>query len=329
MGLTRIAKNRSGTLAHVFEVDETATDPTGTPTYSVVDANGDTVASGNATAAGGNSGRISVVLPAQAELMRGIVTWTAVIAGSSVTEQDEWEIVGGFYFSLKQGRDSDSSLADTDDYPTADLIAKRTEVEMECEACCDRAFVPRYDRVVLDGTGTSQLILKHSDPTRSVADVRTIRRIAVAPDMDEAFVDFTAGELAQVSVSADGVLTRTSGDWFTAGWSNVIVELEYGLNAPFADLVTASLTRFRTRLNLNRNGIPDRASSYTPDAGGGVYRLDMPGPFKTGIPDVDAVYGRYSRRSTGTGPNARTVPASRSLTYDPQRYSMFHGRRGR
>lgn len=326
MGLTRIAKNRAGTLAHVFEVDETPTDPTGTPTYSVADANGTVVQSGNATAAGGSTGRVSVSLAAQSQIKRGTVTWTATIAGGTVVEYDEFEIVSGFYFSLKQGRDSDSSLSDTSTYPTSDLVTKRTEVEVECEAICDRAFLPRYDRVVLDGTGTSRLTLKHSDPTRSVADVRTLRRISVAPDVDETFVDFTAGELAGVVCSADGVLTRTDGAIFTEGYSNVVVELEYGLNAPFSDLVTASLTRFRSRLNLNKSGIPDRATSYSLGEHG-VYRITLPSEYQTGIPDVDAVYGRYSRRS-GTGPNAKKVPASRSLTYNPQRFSMFHGRHG-
>jgi hypothetical protein len=76
-------------------------------------------------------------------------------------------------------------------------------------------------------------------------------------------------------------------------------------------------------LNLNKSAIPDRASSYTVD--GGIYRLDMPGAFKTGLPEVDAVYARYSRRSTGTGPTGRQIPASRPLNYDPQRWSLYHG----
>ncbi|WP_020525837.1 hypothetical protein [Catelliglobosispora koreensis] len=324
MGFTRLASNAAATLSHTFYVDETATDPTGTPTYAIVDANGTAVSSGNATVVGGSSGRITAPLAAQSSLRRLTVTWTATVGGGSVTEVDYVEIVGGFYFTLAQGRASDTSLSDASKYPTADLALKRLEVETECETICDRSFVPRYDRVVLDGAGTSTLLLAHSDPVRSVADVRVVRSVTMAPAMDETFVAFTAAELAALTVTDDGRLIRTDGNVFTEARANVVVEFEYGLDRPPADLVQASLTRLRTRLNLNKTGIPDRTTSFTV-TDGATYRLDMPGAYKTGLPEVDAIYGRYSRRTTGT--NGGAVPASRTLSYSPQRYSLFHGGR--
>lgn len=325
MGLTRILKGAASTIEHTFVVDETATDSSTTVTYAVVDAAGESVASGNATSAGVDTGRYTFTLPAQSALGRGTVTWSATIGGAAISEVDHFEVVGGFFFTLKQGRDSDASLADAGTYTTADLRAKRLEVEVECETICDRAFVPRYERVVLDGTGTSSLLLRMSDPVRSVADVRAVRSVSVAPAIDETFVDFTAGELAAVAWSQDGTLRRTDGSVFTEGRRNVVVEFEYGLDFPPQGLVTASLTRLRSRLNVTRSGIPDRASSFTV-AEGGTFRLDMPGAFKTGLPEVDAIYARYSRRSgSGTGSTGRGVPASRTLSYDPQRYSVFHG----
>ncbi len=78
---------------------------------------------------------------------------------------------------------------------------------------------------------------------------------------------------------------------------------------------------------MNKTGIPTTASSFTV-ADGGTYRLDLPGAWKTGLPQVDAVYARYSRRSgAGTGTTGRQVPASRQLNYDPQFSSLFHGGR--
>lgn len=319
--LTRVLKNQAATLSHTFYVDETATDSSVAVTYAVADANGTSVTSGTATH--GATGVYSFTLAAQSALKRGTVTWSATV-GAATSEVDYFEIVGGFFFTLAAGRASDSSLSNTTTYPLADLVTKRLEVETECETICDRSFVPRYDRVVLDGSGSAELLLKPSDPNRSVADIRTIRRIAVAPDVDETFVDFTAAQLAGVAPLPDGTLRRTDGSVFTEGWRNVIVEWEYGLDVPYSELVTASLTRFRSRLNLNKSGIPDRASSFTV-SDGGVFRLDMPGAFKTGLPEVDAVYARYSRRSTGSGPTARGVPASRPLNYDPQRWSLYHG----
>lgn len=320
---TRILRSQAATLPHTFYLDEAPTDSSVTVTYLVTDANGDEVADGNATSAGVGSGRYTFVLAAQSQLMRGQIAWTATIGGSATTEYDQFEVAGGHFFTLAEGRASDESLANAERYPTDDLKSKRTEVEDECEMICDRAFVPRYDRMVLDGSGTNRLVLRMSNPERSVADVRTIRRIAVAPDIDETFVDFTAGQLAGVAVLTDGTLLRTDGNSFTEGFGNVVVELEYGLDRPFSDLATASLTRLRSRLNFNKSGIPDRASSYSMGEFG-TYRLDMPDSYKTGLPEVDAVYSRYSRRVNGSGANAKRVPASRSLVYTPQRYSLFH-----
>jgi len=324
--LTRIAKNTAGTLSTTFFVDETATDSSTTVTYAVVDAAGVSVASGNATH--GATGVYSFTLAAQSALKLLTITWSATIGGSATTQVTYAEIVDGFFFTLAEGRASDSSLSDTSTYPTADLTAARLEVEAECETICDRAFVPRYARVTLDGSGTSEVLLQHSDPSRSVADVRTIRSVSMSDSPDGTFTSFTAAQIADLAVTPDGTLIRTGGDIFTEGRRCVIVEFEYGLDRPPADLVRATLTRFRTVLNLNKSGVPDRASSFTV-VDGGTFRLDMPGPFKTGIPTVDAAYGRYSRRPTGTGPTGRAVPASRTLTYTPQAGSMFHGWRRR
>lgn len=323
--LTRIAKSTAGTLSHTFVVDETPTDSSTTVTYAVVDAVGTAVVSGNATLVDPGTGTYSFVLAAQSALKALTVTWSATIAAAATTQTTYAEIVGGHFFTLQAARGSDASLADNSDYTLQELTDARLEVEAECEHICDLAFVPRYDRVILDGTGSGELVLKLSQRDRSVAEVRTVRSVRMADSVDGTFVAFTAAELADLAVTADGTLIRTGGDSFTEGRRNVIVELEYGLDRPPADLVRQALVRFRTALNTHRSGVPDRASSFTVEAGG-TYRLDMPGAFKTGIPTVDAAYARYSRRSTGSGPTGRAVPASRTLTYAPQAASLFHRR---
>lgn len=322
--LTRIAQSSAGTLSHTFLVDETPTDAVGTVTYAAVDAAGNAVVSGNATH--GATGVYSFVLAGQPQLSAGTVTWTGTVGGSSTTQTTFYEIVGGYFFSLAQARASDEVLADTGDYTTAELVDGRLEVEAECEHICDLAFVPRYDRVVLDGTGTGEVLLKLSDLGRSVAAVRAIRSVSMADSPDGTFTDFTVAQLADLDATADGKLVRTGGDIFIEGRANIVVELEYGLDRPPPDLYRQALVRLRTVLNIPKSGVPDRASSFTM-TDGGTFRLDLPGPFKTGIPSVDAAYGRYSRRPTGTGATGRQVPASRTLTYSPQRGSMFHGRR--
>lgn len=327
MPATRVLATSAATLAHSFYVGEEPTDSTTTVTVAVTDANGTVITSGNGTSAGVNTGTYTFALPGQASVSRLSVAWSATIAGSAVVQTDVVEIVGGLFFTLAQGRGSDASLTDPAKYPTADLETKRVEVEEECEAICDRAFVRRYARIVLDGTGESDLILKHPDPERSIAHVRSIRSVKMAQRADETFVAFDAAELAALQVSDDGTLRRVDQMVFTRGFGNVVVELEYGLDGPPAELVQACLTRFRSRLNLNKTAIPDRASSFTV-ADGGTFRLDLPGAFKTGLPMVDAVYARYSRRSgAGPGTGGRPVAASRMLNYDPQYASLFHGGR--
>lgn len=313
--LTRIAYNSgSSTLSHTFYVGETATAATGTPTYAIVDANGTAVSSGNATIV---TTTVTAPLAGQSALSTLTVTWSATVAGSARSEVDYVEIVGGFFFSTAEGRASDSALSSTAKYTTADIEQRRLEVEVECEEICDRAFVPRYRRLVLDGNDTGDLVLGDFD-------IRTIRRVAMAPTKSGTFTDLTGTQLTALAPLEDRTLRRTDGNVWTAGNSNIIVEYEYGLNRPPADLVWAAKQRLRTRLTMANSPVPDRAISFQV-ADGGSYRLSTPDAYKTGIPDVDAVYARYSLRSgAGTGADGRGVPASRTLDYTPQRFSLFH-----
>jgi hypothetical protein len=170
--------------------------------------------------------------------------------------------------------------------------------------------------VTLDGTGTSELLLPDQD-------VRTIRAVRVAPMFGQAYVDLTDPELAVLSVTSDKVLRRTDQSIWTEGDANVVVEYEFGLDAPPVPLQEAALVRFRSLLNKHRTAIPDRAATFTA-TDGGTYRLSLPGRYSTGIPDVDAVYQRYGAGAQG-GTGGPGTPASRRLDFDPQWLSMYHG----
>jgi hypothetical protein len=317
VALRRVATTAVATLTHTFYVDEEPTASTAPVTVAITDANGDAVTSGTATA-GTDTGQYTFTLPPQPAVAQLSVAWSATIAGAAVVETDPVEIVGGYFFSIPGARASDSSLADTSKYPTAALIEARLEVEVECEDICGRAFVPRYRRVVLDGTGTPEIML----PT---PDVRAIRSARIAPRYGEAYVPLTADRLALVNVTEDRILRRTDTAWWTEGQSNVIIEYEYGLDAPPVPLREAALVRLRSLINKHRTGIPDRAQSFT-SVDGGTYRLAMPGRFTTGLPEVDAVYSRYAiGAGAGVGSNAAALPASRSLDYNPQYLSLYHG----
>lgn len=321
----RVARTRAATLRHVFEVDETPTDSTTTVTVAVADAAGEAVASGDAQHAG--TGVYTFALPGQAELNTLTATWSATIDGM-VVESDEVEIVGGFLFSLAEGRGSDDSLKDTTKYPTAALATARVEVEMELERITQRAFSHHYRRVTLDGSGTRDLMLPDGGDDL-VAGIwlrgahLPVRSAAVSPRAGRPFVDLTEAQLGALAITRDGLLRRTDGGVWTEGIGNVVLAYEYGSDRAPEDLKRASLVRFRSRLNIHKSGIPDRAMSYTA-AEGGTYRLSMPDADRTGIPEVDAVYARYSRGGNAGGKDGGPAPASRVLDYTPQRYSLFH-----
>lgn len=328
----RIARTAPATLDHTFVIDETPTDPSPvSATVTVTKADGTTQVVAAQAGTHGTDGQFTYALAGQAALNVYTADWTASFSGSAVTDRDVIEIVGGRIFTLKDARDSDASLSDPAKYPTSALEDARLEVEQELEQICDRAFTPSYRRAVLDGTGTSAILLTDSDwaaRNRSMGDVRRIVSAAVAPRYGQTAVALTAPQLAACAVTADGQLRRTDGGVWTEGIANVVLEIEYGLDRAPADLIRAAFTRFRVRLNMPKSGIPDRASSFTLGQGG-TFRLDLPDTFKTGIPDVDAIYGRYSRRAeagTGDASDGGGRPASRTLTYDPQRASMFHGK---
>ncbi len=308
----RVARTAAATLSHEFVVDETPATATGTVTVAIVDANGDSVSSGNATADGTT---YSYVLPGQALVKDLTVSWTGVLSGTTVVETDVVSVVGRRLFTLAEARASDTSLADEARYTTAQLAEARDEVEDELEEITGRRWATRYGRAVLAGTGHTDLVLPFQDVT-------TVRAARIAPRLDETFVALTSGQLAALAVLDDGTLRRTDGLAWTWGSDNVIVEVEHGATTVPADLRKALLIRFRSRLNMTRSGIPDRAASFT-SADGGTYRLSMPGAYSTGIPEVDAVYNRYSVRQQGNG---KARPASRTLSYQPQAGSLFHRR---
>lgn len=325
--VTRVAKSAPATLTHTFVVGETPTSAAGAVTVTLTDANGTAVVTAAATL-NPSAGVYTYAMAGQSQLARYSVAWTGTFSGSAVTETDYAEIVGGFLFDLATARGSDPSLGDDSKYPTAALASSRQEVEDELEMICDRAFVPRYRRAVLDGSGTPDVLLTDSlwsAAERSPSDVRTIRAASIAPLVGQTFVALTALQLAALTVTADGMLRRVDGNIWIEGVRNIVVEYEYGWDSPPSELVRAGLVRLRSRLAIPNSGIPDRATSFTA-VDGGTYRLDMPGKYKTGLPEVDGVYWRYSRRSGSGAGGGSGVPASRTLSYDVQTNSLFHQR---
>jgi hypothetical protein len=282
MSLIRVLQTAQVTLTHTFYVDETPTDAVGSVTVTTRRLDGTLVGS-PATATSLGSGVYTFVKPGYVDLDTHLVEWSGTVAGAALKVHDVVEIVGGFYFGLAEVRAMKPPL-DPAIYSTAELAAKRTEVEQEVDRITHTSFVPRFARVVLSGNGTDRLRTPDMD-------LRTIRAIKTAWLIGGTFHVWDSTEISYVGAHIGGVLIRDIGLIWPRGTNNVIIEYEYGQEYPPEDLRSATKKRLRSLLSSSTSSIPDRTLSYsTPD--GASYRLTTPSKEMTGIPDVDAAYER-------------------------------------
>ena len=301
----------------------TLADQDGTPaaavgalTVAVSQADGTVVlAAGTATTAGA-TGTYTAALTAAQTAALNLLTAVWTDGGNARTVTTKHEIVGGFFFNIADARGSnDGLISNTTKYPDPAILATRQEVEEEAERICDVAFVPRYNRAVLDGIATPEMVLPHNR-------IRVVRSIRIFPVPGATpYTALTTTQLAGLVIDDDGMIHRTDFGFFDEGRGNIIVEYEHGHDQPPADVRRAGLTRLRSRLNLEKSGVNERATTFTAE-NGQSYKLSVADAYRTGIPEVDAAYERYSYRDRGgMGP----LPASRPLNLDPQRYSIWHG----
>jgi hypothetical protein len=272
--LVRVLRTAQVVLSHTFYVDETATSAAGSVTYAVKRLDGTAVTSG--TASGPSPvGVYQVTVPAQSQLDILTVDWTGTVGGASVTARDIVEVVGGFLFGLAEAR-AVPPVLDATRYPSTMLARKRISVEQECEEICGQAFVPRFSRVAMVVKGRASMSLPS-------VRVRALRAVTV---------DGVTQSLTGLSVTPSGVITGMY--WpATTPASQAVIEYEHGWEYPPEDLREATMLRLRSRLSQGDTAIPQRALSFSVTEGG-TYRLSTPSARRTGIPEVDGVYDRYT-----------------------------------
>lgn len=262
----------------------------GAVTVTVTRADGTVVVTGAATtAAAGYTGRYTYTLSAAVLATLDYLTLVWTDAGDGSTHTTYVEVVGGYMFTVAEARGSDPSLRDQAKYPTPDIVAARREVEDECEHLTGVAWVPRFARERLSGSGGAALILPH----QQIRTVRTVRDYSDATT----YTSYTSDDLADLDLADSGVVTRRLRGYWAFGATNLVVEYEHGYDAPPADLKRAALIRLRTRLNEKNRAIPDRAIREVVGDDGRTFRLSIPAAERVGIPEVDAIYERYSRRT--------------------------------
>lgn len=316
----RILRGAAATLSyeHLTYIGQRA-NAAGTITVKVDKADGTNVLPAGTATAQPSVGMYTVDLtPAQTSSLELLTaTWTdstAVAAPRTTTH----EIVGGFLFTI------DDVMAEqgASDYDLRMIIERRAEVEDECEWITDIAWVPRYRRLTLDGTGEDLIVT-------GIREIRSVRSARIYSSAGAAsYTSLTSPQLAGLVKTADGQLRRTDNDVWPAGFGNVVLEVEHGADRPPNDLRVAASIRCVDALFRPDSALPLRAKSWT-DSAGVSYDLEIPDQFSTGIPRVDSVYHRHSRRvsSTMSGAGKAAGPASRTLSYDPQFFGLFRGGR--
>lgn len=283
--LDRILQDTPATLAVTFYDDEDAVDD-GTVTVTIAGRTGDQIATG--AAAGDEAGNYTFALNGQSDLGRLQITWQ----GATRRIVTYAEIVGGFYFTLRAARDYDDALT-ADKYDTATLKRARTAVEAEFERITDVSFVPRYGRAYFHRRRH-----KHGRDYQGNLESQTQLAIMPAPrrllSVTIDGVAQTTDYMAALQLDPDGYL-----DGIRHG-EEVVVEYEYGYDAPPPDIYRVALVYLRYLLTSTRGIVPDRATQFTATEGG-TYQLALPGRsgYETGIPDVDAVLGRWSYKAPG------------------------------
>lgn len=306
----RLAQNIASTLRWT-NLDENGEEvvASGAVTVTVVRADGTSVlTNAAATLDSSTTGTYTAGLTVAQMASLDLLTATWSVGGVAVATT-RIEIVGSLAFTIAQAR----NITEISDYSTADLAFYRLVVETEAEWICGRAFAPSYRRLTLDGP---------ADITIAVPDY-DLRRV-VSGSMDgTALTNTQIGRLQLYDLHID----TTWGDVWHQGQRNVILAYEYGLDAWPATMKAAALIRMREIATANGPGarsISARATSM--QANGATIQLDQASEFETGNPDVDAVYGRWSKRvRTGADGKDGAAPYAREINFDPQWNSLYHG----
>ena len=209
------------------------------------------VAAGTATAGSGTAPRTFNLTAAQnvsLDFLR--LDWVSATLGTITTYV---EIVGGFLTTIPALR----ALKPLDNpavYLTADLIDARTAAETALEDACGVAFVPRYFRERLDGSGGQDVLLDHVRPLTVTA----------------ATVDGSVVDASELELYRDGRVYRPGG--WSRGRRNVELKgtAGYAFPPPRVGLAVQKLVK----QILIQNPISDRAVSFQTDDGVVQYFLN-------------------------------------------------------
>ena len=261
-------------LTKTWYVDGTATD-VGTVTIGIVDGNGDTVVAAATATTNNGDGTYGYTLADQTEPGVLYVTWTRGDGNGALT--DVVEVVGSKLFTEAEFRaHNGDQFSSASRYSDAAIAAARDAVTEQLEQWTSQAWVTRYCRIVLPGSGDRILYLNDGNPRTSTGEpLARPGRMRHIQSVLAASVNGTS--ITASNVIADrGVLHRTDGTWSSPTTSNplnVVVEYSYGHSRPVdgVDRIAMLLAADRLRESV----ISNRATTWSDEYG--QYRFETPG----------------------------------------------------
>lgn len=276
-GTERALRGAPWTAAVAFTVDGVVSDP-GVVSVVVTRADGTQVTAAYADGTGAAPRTFALTSGMLSELDVLSVAWTSATLGKLTSRV---EVVGGYLFSLAEAR-SMRPLDDTVKYPASAVVAARLLAESALEDACNVAFVPRYQRERVNGSGTASVFLRRARPTRVIT--ATIDGTAL-----------TAPQIAAVDVTPDGCAYRPDG--WPAGRRNITLGYEHGYPACPARVARAAL--LLAKRYLVESPVNDRATSLVNDDGTTQYLVTAGTRSAVfDIPEANAVVQQY-REITG------------------------------
>lgn len=274
--LERVLKATPATISNTWYEDGAAVDP-GVVTIDITRADGTPLVNDGATGTSGNTRTYDLTAASHTNQLDTLrIDWASPTKG---TMTNYVEVVGGFLFSIA---DLDAKLQTSGDYTVAKKTAARTVAETAIEDACGVAFVPRYRRETISGTGLTRHLV-------SRGPVRSVRTVSVDGTA------LTASQLADVEIYAGRALYYAAG--FTYGTANVVIGYEHGHD--YAPPRVSQAAIILAKHYLVQGPIDERYTSVVTEDG--TFTLSTPGirGIRFGIPEVDAVVRQYGRSGVG------------------------------
>ncbi|MEM9611165.1 MAG: hypothetical protein AAGA99_27410, partial [Actinomycetota bacterium] len=255
-----------------------------TATVSVADADGTVLAAGAATMPTTADGAATFELAAEhTSRPRWLTaTWTR---DDGAVRTSTHELVGGVYFTIADARSEAGGMDNTQKYPDSFIREARYAAEIEAEEICGVAFVPRFARIRIDGSGWDELAVEHP-------------RIRELISVTEDGTAWTADEVAAVIVD-DAMLILDNGCAWTRGRGRYVIEYLHGWDRLPADMLIPTMRRARYGIDQRESTVP--VGAFTAITQAGQITLQRPDAMRTGDHVVDAVYLRRNDRVPGFG----------------------------